>query len=178
MLLEVRAIPITAEAFAPFGDLVSAGIGTGAPANQGTAVRFDWAARLTSTRPGARPNLAVFRSAPRTLPLEIALLEAHPYTSQTFLPLVCARYLVCVAPRAASGEPDIMHLQAFVCLPGQGVSYLPGVWHHPIVALDAAAELAMLAWEDGTPGDCVEWPLAEPVRILPATGFDIAADGG
>jgi ureidoglycolate lyase len=163
---EVRAVPITPEAFARYGDVVSAGGGPGASANQGTAVRYDWSARLENARAGARPNLAVFRSIARALPIEIALLEKHPGSTQTFLPMVCGRLLVCVAPDAADGTPDVTRLEAFLCVAGQGVSYLRGVWHHPIVALDLPAELAMLAWEDGTAGDCVEHGLAERVRVV------------
>lgn len=158
--------PLTPEGFAPFGDVVSAGLAAGASANQGTAVRFDWAARLVNERPGARPNLSVFRSVARTLPLSITLLEKHPRSTQAFLPLICARILVIVAPTAADGTPDLDGLRAFVALPGQGINYGVGVWHHPIVALDALAELAMLAWEDGGAEDCVESPLAAPITLV------------
>jgi len=166
MARELVVAPLTPEALAPFGDVVSAGLGAGASANQGTAVRFDWTARLESTRAGARPNLAVFRSVARTLPIEITLLEKHPCSSQTFLPLICARFLVCVAPALHDGSPDLDGLVALLGTPGQGVSYHRDVWHHPIVALEEPADLAMLAWEDGGPLDCVEFPLREPVRIL------------
>jgi ureidoglycolate lyase len=164
----VRALiaePLTRAAFAPFGDVVSAGLGEGTSANQGTAVRFNWAAGLESTRGAARPNLAVFRSAPQPLPFTVKLLERHPCSTQAFLPLVCARFLVCVAPTAPDGGPDLAGLRAFVCSPGQGVNYHRGVWHHPIVALDTPAEFAMLAWEDGTASDCEERPLSEHLSV-------------
>ncbi len=166
MIREVRTEPLDRAAFAPFGDVVSAGLGHGATANQGTAVRFDWAARLASTRPDAKPNLAVFRSVARALPIEIGLLERHPCSTQVFLPLVCSRILVCVAPSADGGSPDLDGLRAFVTGPGAGVCYGVGVWHHPIVALDESADLAMLAWEDGGPDDCEEHPLASPIRLV------------
>lgn len=158
--------PLTAAGFAPFGDVVSAGLRAGASANQGTAVRFDWAARLVNDRPGARPNLSVFWSIARELPLAITLLEKHPRSTQAFLPLVCRRILVVVAPTGRDGAPDLDGLRAFVALPGQGINYGVGVWHHPIVALDAPAELAMLAWEDGSLEDCVEHPLGAPITLL------------
>ncbi len=152
----VRAAPLTVEGFAPFGDVVSAGLRAGAAANQGTAVRFDRCARLDTTRGAAAPNLAVFRSAPQDLPLTVRLLERHPCSSQAFLPLIVSRYLVIVAPTRDDGAPDLDRLQAFVAGPGQGINYHRGVWHHPMVALDAPAELAMLAWEDGSAHDCEE----------------------
>lgn len=154
MTTTLRAQPLTPEAFAPFGRMVSAGLQPGSSANQGTAVRFDFYAALTSTRPGAKPNLAVFRSVPKALPFEVKLLERHPCSTQVFLPLIVSRYLVVVAPTKDDGAPDLERLAAFLCGPGQGVEYGVGTWHHPMVALDAPGEFAMFAYEDGTALDC------------------------
>jgi ureidoglycolate lyase len=163
---EVQSVPLTPEAFAPFGQVVCAGLSEGKSANQGTAVRCDWSAALESTRPGARPNLAVFRSLAKSLPFEMTLLEKHPCSTQAFLPMACTRFLVCVAPALPGGDPDLDRLLAFLCGPGQGINYRRDVWHHPILALDGPAEFAMLAWEDGSAQDCVEHPLAEPILVL------------
>ena len=157
--------PLTAAGFAPFGEVISAGLQPGVSANQGTAVRVDWSAQLRSTRAGARPNLAVFRSTPQPLPLALCLLERHPHSTQTFLPMVVTRYLVCVAPTRPDGSPELASLRAFVCGPGQGVNYQAGCWHHPIVALDAVAEFAVLIWEDGSAGDCEEQALPQPILV-------------
>lgn len=161
----VRAEPLTPEAFAPFGQVISAGLGDGVAANQGTAVRFNWAAELVNERPGARANLAVFRSTPKELPFQIRLLERHSGSSQLFVPMSCDRFLVAVCPADGAGEPELSGLRAFVCGPGQGVNYSPNIWHHPILALNRPAEFVMLAWEDGTPADCEERPLASPVSV-------------
>lgn len=161
----VRATPLTPEAFAPFGQVVSAGRGAGISANQGTAVRYDFTADLVNRRSDARPNLAVFRSTPKRLPFAINLLERHPASSQLFVPMRCERFLVVIATADVAGEPDLAMLRAFVCGPGQGVNYAPNLWHHPIVALDTPAEFTMLAWEDGSPLDCEERPLQEGVLV-------------
>jgi ureidoglycolate lyase len=168
--MTVRAEPLTPEAFAPYGFVVSAGLRAGVAANQGTAVRFDFCAELASTRPLARANLAVFRSTQKVLPFPLRLFEKHPCSTQTFLPMVCRRYLICVAPSLpdglTDGLPDVARARAFACAPGQGVSYHVGVWHHPIIALDDDADFAMLAWEDGSPQDCIEHPLREPLLVV------------
>jgi len=161
----IRALPLSVEAFAPFGDVVSAGLKAGAPANQGTAVRFDHCAPLINARAHAKANLAVFRSVPKTLPFEVKLLEKHPHSTQVFLPMRCSRLLICVAPALLGGAPDVSQLKAFLCEPGQGISYNADTWHHPMVALDEAAELAMIAFEDGSPDDCIVYPLAHPVLV-------------
>jgi ureidoglycolate lyase len=161
----VRAQPLTHEAFAPFGDVIGLALSGGASANQGTATRFDKVARLEGSRPLAKPNLAVFRSVAKTLPFEVRLLERHPCSTQMFVALSCQRFLVVVCPEDARGEPDLARLRAFVCGPGQGVNYRPGLWHHPIIALDGPADLLMLAWEDGTALDCEERPLPESYLV-------------
>ncbi len=164
-MTRVLAVPLTADAFLPFGRVVSAGLQAGSSANQGTAVRFDHCAPLDSTRPQSRPNLAVFRSVPRTLPHEVVLLERHPCSTQVFIPMLVSRYLVCVAPTLPDGGPDLAGLKAFICSPGQGVAYAPGTWHHPMVALDTPGELVMLAWEDGTALDCEVRELGEKISV-------------
>lgn len=159
------ALPLTEGGFLPFGDVVSAGLKAGNAANQGTAVRFDECAQFANARPDAHLNLAVFRSAPQPLPFSIKLLEKHPFSSQAFLPMVCARFLICVAPSLDGGSPDLSAMRAFVCSPGQGINYHVNVWHHPIIALDEPAEFAMLAFENGSADDCVEFPLSAPVTV-------------
>ncbi len=165
---ELRAEPLSADAFAPFGRVVSAGLQQGSSANQGTAVRFDFTCELSNTRPHAKPNLAVFRSVARSLPLEVVLLERHPCSTQVFIPMIVSRYLVCVAPTLPDGGPDLSGLKAFICAPGQGVAYAPGTWHHPMVALDTPGEFTMLAWEDATPLDCEVRELAQRFRVSAA----------
>lgn len=165
--LTIRPEPLTAAAFAPFGDVICAA-GDGVSANQGTATRFNHAAALCTLRPGAAPNLAVFRALPWTLPMPVQLLERHPHSTQMFVPMVVARYLVMVAPGGHDGGPDLAGLRCFLCAPGQAINYRAGVWHHPIVALDTAADFVMLAWEDGTAGDCEEHWLDRGVTVEPA----------
>lgn len=163
---EVMSEPLTASGFAPFGDVVSAEARDGISANLGTAVRFDWVAELASTRPGAKANVAVFRSTPKTLPFRVEMLERHVCSSQMFIPMECTEFLVVVAQNAADGFPDLATLRAFRCRAGQGFNYRPGVWHHPIIALNAPAQFMMLAWEDGSKLDCEERKLSEPVAVL------------
>lgn len=159
-------VPLDADDFAPFGDVISARETGGSSANQGTALRFDWAATLVNDRPGARPNVAVFRSSPVELPFRVRLLERHPRSTQMFVPMACHSFLVVVAPRRSDGAPDLRGLRVFRGQPGQAINYARGVWHHPILALVEPAELVMLAWEDGGPEDCVEHPIADAITIV------------
>ncbi|MDY7229059.1 ureidoglycolate lyase [Hyalangium rubrum] len=161
----LKAQPLTREAFAPFGEVIGSELAGGASANQGTATRYNHVAQLASSRPEARPNLAVFHSVPKALPFQVRLLERHPCSTQMFVPMACRRFLVVVCPDDAQGEPDLAGLRAFLCGPGQGVNYRAGVWHHPIIALEGPADFLMLAWEDGSARDCEERPLTAPLLV-------------
>src|SRR5438105_677258 len=128
----LRIEPLTPEAFRPFGQVLQA-TEHGSAANQGTARRIDRAAELITTR-ACKPNLAMVRCLPQPLPLPMRLLERHPCSSQAFIPLACARYLVIVAPTAKSGEPEWQNVRAFAAGPGVGINYDAGTWHHPFTA--------------------------------------------
>ena len=163
LLLSVE--PLTAAAFAPFGDVVEARPTQTREANQGTARRHDRLARFESVRPKAEANLAIFESRALALPLPLRLFERHAHSTQLFLPMAASRYLVVTAPDAGDGGPDFAKARAFLAGPTQGVNYRAGCWHHPIVALDRDATFAMLAWEDGGAEDAEERMLPRPMTV-------------
>jgi ureidoglycolate lyase len=123
--MTARRVPIeslTNDAFAPFGSVLenpaSSGAATaGVEANQGTAIKYaDITAienyyHLALSRKPSRVSVSMFICSPRNLRqggdeslLDIKVLERHPYTTQTFVPLglrqdsLEAKYLVIVAP--------------------------------------------------------------------------------
>jgi ureidoglycolate lyase len=149
----IASRPLTPEAYAPYGSVIAAGIGAGKPANQGTARRFDHLVELENLRTGATPNVCVFRSTPwMERPIPIRLLEKHPLSTQVFVPMNATRFLVVVA--LGEDLPDLSTLAGFVATGAQGISYRPGVWHHPLIALDAETDFACVVFEDGGSGDC------------------------
>lgn len=162
----VKAEPLTSVGFAPFGQVLEVPIDGNANSNQGTAIRVDRVAKLVNTRATCAPNLAVVRALPQKLPLSLRLLERHPCSSQAFIPMRCSQYLVVVAPTAADGAPDWNGLRAFWAGPSQGINYSAGCWHHPFTALGGPAELVMLAWEDGSHGDCEETHLPGDIEVV------------
>lgn len=151
----VVAEPLVTAAYARFGDVLSADRDDvrAKPANQGTAQRRDFLVSVQNDRAGARANIASFRCTPRTQwPMPLALLEKHGASTQLFVPMNAQRYLVIVA--LGGEQPDLSTVRAFMAGPTQGVSYRPGVWHHPMIALDAVTDFACLVWEDGSDDDC------------------------
>ncbi len=135
----IRARPLTAEAFAPFGDVLEAEGPHDWLINQGRCARFHDRARLEFV--DGRAGLSVFRAESCALPWEVGLLERHPLGSQAFLPLSSDPFLVVVAPDAG-GVPD--RPVAFVTRSGQGVNYHRGVWHGVLTPLGGGAVFAVV----------------------------------
>lgn len=161
----LRVEPLTAEAFAPFGDVIEArDAGKRLPINRGRAERFHGLAFVDATEGHGRPVISIVRSQPSPLPIRLTLLERHLLGSQAFVGLPPAAFLVVVA--AAGTHPVIEHVRCFLPSLGQGVNYARGTWHHPLIALNSAADFLVVdrAAPDGAV-DCEEWVLDEPVLI-------------
>lgn len=150
---------VTAEAFAAFGLLL--------PRPAPGAGRLELIDELTNGRKTARPRLSLAAVAPRTLPLTAAEMERHVHSSQDFVPLDCAAYLVLVALRGTDDHPDEARLRAFRVPGDLGIHYHAGTWHHPLTALGRPASFAVLTFVDGTAGDEQFVPLREEVVVGP-----------
>jgi ureidoglycolate lyase len=150
----VGAQILTSVAYAPYGAVVAAGRpDDGRDGNVGRARIYKRLAPLEDRRPGvAKPTVSVFRCAPWIGPVRVALLEKHPASTQMFIPMNARRYLVIVA--LGGDRPDLDTVAAFLATGVQGVTYGPGVWHHPMFALDTETDFACVVWEDGGPDDC------------------------
>jgi ureidoglycolate lyase len=143
--------PLTAQAFAPYGDVIEAtDEAQHFEINQGFAERYHDLARIDVARSGGRPVLSVFRAKPRGLPLQISLLERHPLGSQTFFPLSATGYLVVVA--LGDTAPDPTTIQCFHATNSQGINYSAGIWHHPLIALGQGGDFLVVD-RGGAPED-------------------------
>jgi len=161
---QVEAVPLTVEGYKVYGDVIEAANAKVETANQGTAQRFDWLATLENLRPEAKLNICAFKCQPRALPFDIKLLEKHPHSTQIFVPMTAERrYLVIVAQ--GGNIPDISTLKCFIATKGQAITYRPGIWHHPMVALDKETDFCCFVNEDRTDNDCVEL-LKETIRCI------------
>lgn len=157
MALIVR--PLTAEGFAPFGDVLET------PAAQGRAY---YEGGLGNGRSKAYPSLSlVNRQDFASLPLEANLMERHEFSSQSFVPMEAGRWLILVCPHAAAGGPDMTQARAFLAEGHQGVTYRMNTWHHGLTVLDRPARFAVFMWRDGTKGDEEFVPVA-PIEIRAA----------
>lgn len=154
----IKPAPLTAAAFAPYGDVIEAAPDTPQRnINQGHTVRYHDLAKLTLEAEGGRPSLNIFRSNPLPRPVMIRVMERHLLSSQAFMPLGIQPYLVVVA---APGEFHPKYIRAFLAQPHQGVNYHPGVWHHYSLALNETSDFLVVD-RTAEKEDCEEVFLAE-----------------
>jgi ureidoglycolate lyase len=149
----IRTEPLTAEAFAPFGDVLEV---KGAPdrlINQDLCGRYHDRARLDFGTDG-RAGISLFDAVPRALPYTLDMVERHPEGSQAFLPMTEAPFLVIVAPDA-DGVPGTP--RAFLTAPGQGVNYHRGTWHGVLTPLSAPGLFAVVDRIGTTPNLEEHW---------------------
>lgn len=171
----LTAVPLTAEAYAPYGDVIQARKDveiTGA--NQGTAEKFHHTARVENNHPNSsgRTNFCVYHCRPtKELPFKVKLLERHPYSSQAFIPMNAGNtrgYLVVVALNGKDDKPDMSTMKAFIASNVQGINYAPGIWHHPMIAMEEETDFACLVHESGNQcDDCHEVNVEEWIIEVP-----------
>ncbi len=89
--------PLTADAFTPFGQVITTEGAHHYPINAGMTERYHDLARVELGGVHARTLISIFEGQPYRLPLALGLVERHPLGSQAFYPLGDSPWLVIVA---------------------------------------------------------------------------------
>ncbi|MEM6637485.1 MAG: ureidoglycolate lyase [Pseudomonadota bacterium] len=160
-MIEVTAHPISAELFAPFGDVLDCSGPPDRIINQGLCGRFHDRARLDFGQDG-RAGLSLFKAEPRRLPYKLQMMERHPDGSQAFISMSADAFLVTVA-RDNAGVPA--EPLAFITEPGQAINFHRGTWHGVLTPLSAPGAFAVVDRIGSTP-NIEEFWFQEPVMIL------------
>ncbi|WP_438956918.1 ureidoglycolate lyase [Cognatiyoonia sp.] len=155
----IQAVPITAEAFAPFGDVLDCSGDPDKIINQGKCGRYHDRAVLDFQE--GRAGISLFRAEPRGFPYKLDLLERHPEGSQAFVPISEHGFLVIVAPDEG-GKPGAP--LAFVTSPGQAINFYRGTWHGVLTPLHAPGLFAVID-QIGEGANLEEHWLEQPVTI-------------
>ncbi|MBN8179493.1 ureidoglycolate lyase [Roseibium aggregatum] len=130
---------LTAEAFAPYGDVLEV---AGAPdkiINQGMCGRHHDRAKLDFGE--GRAGISLFDAKARSFPYVVDMVERHPEGSQAFIPLDGVPMLVVVADDE-NGQP--VNLKAFISQPGQAINLYRGTWHGVLAPLWQAGRYAVV----------------------------------
>ena len=148
--LVIPVLPLTPEAFAPFGRVIQAyDDATAAPkgtkttsANAGSATKFHKLSLVESSYPkvaGATTGISVYRCQPLAISdsgfVSLNVLERHPFTNQAFIPMgqssgsgTASTYIIAVAKTGTDGRPDLSTVRAFLATCAQGIVYDTAVW--------------------------------------------------
>ena len=160
MQTTITARPLTAQDFAPYGDVLEAGGQADKIINQGFCGRWHDRAKMDFGADG-RAGISIFKAEPRALPYQLDLLERHPEGSQAFVPMSMTEWLVIVADDDA-GQPG--RISAFIAAPGQGINLHRGTWHGVLTPLHAPGLFSVIDRIGVTP-NLEEFPLKVPCTI-------------
>lgn len=130
MTQTIQTRPLTAAAFAAFGEVLEVSGSPDRLINAGKCGRFHDRAKLDFA--DARGGISIFKSETFALPYRLELVERHPEGSQAFICMTDDPFLVVVAPdeNGAPGTP-----LAFVTSGAQAINIRRNVWHGVLTPL-------------------------------------------
>ena len=155
---DIPCVPLSASAFAPFGNVLEVSGSPDKIINAGLCGRYHDLAQM-DFGPGGRAGISLFHAEPRSLPYTLDLLERHPEGSQAFLPMTQHPFLVIVSETAHSRP------LAFLTAPGQGINFHRGTWHGVLTPLHAPGLFAVVD-RIGETDNLEEHHLDQPWRIV------------
>ena len=157
--MSLIAEPLTAAAFAPFGEVLEIAGPPDKIINQGKCGRYHDLAAMDFG--DGRAGISLFQAELRGLPYLLDLLERHPLGSQAFIPMSQSRFLITVA-EDAGGVPGAP--RAFIARAGQGVNLRRNVWHGVLCPLDGSGLYAVID-RIGEGNNLEEYWLPQPIEI-------------
>lgn len=156
----IKTEPLTAAAFAPFGDVLEAA-GDFRLINEGMCQRHHDRAKL-DFGPEGRAGISIFNAQPRALPYDFALVERHPDGSQAFVPMSEHPFLVIVAPDRG-GTPGTP--RAFLTNGAQAINFHRGTWHGVLTPLHAPGLFAVID-RIGSTANLEEYRYGQAWRVI------------
>jgi len=169
-MIQLTPTLLSAEAFAPYGDVIQTEGAQHFKMNGGKLERYyDLANIDIGMATDGRPVMSIARCLQTTkLPLCFSFLERHPHGSQAIFPLFSQTMIVVVAPASESILPD--SIRAFYSNGAQGINFHAGTWHLPIIALEP--EQAFMIVDRGGPNkNCEEFHFdgEQEITLLPVS---------
>lgn len=157
--------PLTAEAFAPFGEVIACEGNDFFHINDAHTERYH--ALSIAEAQDATVGISIFRNIKKTaVPFSIQMFERHPLGSQAFIPMQGQSFLVVVAPNLNAEQPDLDRIYAFISNGQQGVNYRAGTWHHPLLTLEAPSDFTVID-RIGSGHNCDVYSFTEKVIVQP-----------
>ena len=157
----VNVAPLTAEAFAPYGEV----LGTH-DAPDRDAVVAHWA-DVARERYGGEVAPSIL-SLPARPPM-LGFIEAHPNSPQLSVAFDSA-WILSVVPGIEPGskvgrDADVSSARSFLVQPGQAVILRAGLWHGPVTSLAETA--ALVIFREGVVDEWTELDDPTPLTLPP-----------
>ncbi len=156
---------LTAEAFAPFGQVLQKEGAHHYLINGGNCTRYHDLAKVETIGEAARMLISIFTAKPFVYPHTLDLVERHPLGSQAFYPLSGHPWLVIACPDE-DGKPGTPI--AFEARADQGVNIGRNVWHAVLTPL--VAESDFLVVDRGGEGKNLEEFVFQDAWVLVRSG--------
>jgi ureidoglycolate lyase len=154
--------PLTAQAFAPFGDVIERRQDKQLPMNADRFQRYNDLAAVDVGDEADAVNVSIIDCVVVSeLPYAIEVLERHPKGSQAFIPLGGEAFVVVVAP--PGDTPDLAALKAFRVDGRQGINMRRGVWHIPLIGFRKGQTFLIVDYKGGN--NCDTHTLDAPVML-------------
>ncbi len=153
---------LTTENFSQFGQVISLEQKDFLIINNGYAKKYPDLATIDTQEHGGTTTVHIYVAKKRQFPLQINMLEKHPFFSQTFIPKDNQPFLVVVAP--ASDELNIEDIRAFISNGEQGVNYSRGVWHFPLISVKDDAQFIVIDRKHVIDSDDIEQCIVHPIE--------------
>lgn len=153
---------LSAEAFAPFGQVIEKAGAHNYLINSGNCTRYHDLAKVEAIGEQARVLISLFTAKPCVFPLTLAMVERHPLGSQAFYPLSGKPWvvIVCIDDDGVPGPP-----LAFIAAPDQGVNIVRNIWHAVLTPLDAVSDFIVVD-RGGEGKNLAEHFFIDPFTIL------------
>lgn len=142
MKIEIKPKPLTREAFKKFGEVIEKEGRDSMIINRESAQKFYEVCNLDAYEKGGISTVHIYIGKSREFPLQINMLEKHPFFSQTFLPRSKEPFY-CVAALGGR-EPDLSSIEIFKTNGDQGIHFNRGTWHFPLICIKDKEEFFVL----------------------------------
>lgn len=139
MTTTLETHPLTAKAFAPYGEVIEVSGEPDKMINQGMCGRHHDLAVLDFA--DGKAGISLFDAKARTFPHVVDMVERHPEGSQAFVPVSGVPMLVVVADDQ-DGTP--VNLRAFVSQSGQSINLHRGVWHGVLAPIEQPGQFIVV----------------------------------
>jgi ureidoglycolate lyase len=157
----IVAQPLTRESFAPFGDVIDFDTDGHYPINNGRCERYHALVKPEAAGPNGHVLINLFRGTPYDFPLQLTMVERHPFGSQAFIPLSPRPFIVVVS---ADGPDGPRTPRAFLTAPGQGVNYPRNLWHGVLTPVGEAQDFVVVD-RGGDGSNVEEFHFSHPYEI-------------